>query len=99
MRCGITETLPIIGVVDRNFRMRVTDGGLELPLYGALVDPDDCRSTIAKLKRLHNLRDMARMLLIGESRLLGVRAVNGLGAAEKSLDLATGFLAVDELPD
>jgi hypothetical protein len=34
---------------------------------------------------MHNLRDMARMLLIGESRLAGVCAVNGLGVAEKSL--------------
>ena len=34
---------------------------------------------------MHNLRDMARMLLNGESRLLILCAVNGLGVAEKSL--------------
>jgi len=34
---------------------------------------------------MHNLRDMARMLLVGESRLLAVCVVNGLGVAEKPL--------------
>ena len=34
---------------------------------------------------MHNLRDMAWLLLIGESRLAAVCAVNGLGVAEKSL--------------
>ena len=34
---------------------------------------------------MHNLCGMARMLLNGESRLLTVCAVNGLGVAEKSL--------------
>src|SRR4029077_11915751 len=35
---------------------------------------------------MHNLCGMARMLLNGESRLLTVCAVNGLGVAEKSRD-------------
>lgn len=34
---------------------------------------------------MHNLRGMARMLLNGESRLLALCAVNGLGVAGKSL--------------
>jgi hypothetical protein len=34
---------------------------------------------------MHNLRDMARMLLNGESKFLVLCAINGLGVADKSL--------------